>query len=184
MYSAAQRELKAGRTRQCVTILREILDLDPKDSHSWLLLGRTVARGGETAKAREIFTKATAACPRSVHILQAWAVLESKYGRTDEARQLFARGLEVDPGNAYVCHAWGLMEQRLDNTDRARELFRAAFARAPQAKVCTALGELEACSGRVDLAREVFRSGIELCDEKSHIYMAWARVEEQVKHCY
>jgi tetratricopeptide (TPR) repeat protein len=119
-----------------------------------------------------------------VHILQAWAVLESKYGRTDEARQLFARGLEVDPGNAYVCHAWGLMEQRLDNTDRARELFRAAFARAPQAKVCTALGELEACSGRVDLAREVFRRGIELCDEKSHIYMAWARVEEQVTHCY
>ena len=60
MFQTAQRHVKAGRAKQSIALLREILQLDPKDSHSWLLLGRTVARGGDTAQARQIFSQAAA----------------------------------------------------------------------------------------------------------------------------
>ncbi|CAM9194766.1 unnamed protein product [Phaeothamnion confervicola] len=181
MYESARQELRQGRTREGVAILRDCLRLDDRDAHSWLLLGRTEARSGRVVEAAVVFEAATAKCPYSVHLWQAWAVLQHRRGDLDQARQLFARGLEVDPGNAYVCHAWGLLEQRADDTERARELFSAAMAKRPQAQVICALGELEASCGRLEQAREVFAGGVRVVSrDRSAIYMAWGRVEEQV----
>jgi tetratricopeptide (TPR) repeat protein len=181
MYKVAQSAVRSGRARDGIVTLQECVALDPKDSYCWLLLGRTVAQQGNPASAREIFESASVVCPDSVHIWQAWAVLEKAQGNLDRARSLFRHALEVDPGNAYVCHAWGLLELRSDppNVDAARSLFRQAFDMTPQAQVCTALGGLEAAQGRVEEAREVFRKGIELCDEKGPIMLAWAEMEER-----
>jgi predicted Zn-dependent protease len=62
-------------------------------------------------------------CPNSVHLHQAWALLESKAGKPERARQLFDRGMKVDPGNPYIAHAWGQLERKEGNLDRARELY-------------------------------------------------------------
>jgi hypothetical protein len=38
--------------------------------------------------------------------------------------------------------------------------------------------------GELETARQVFKTGTETCEDKGHVYMAWARVEEQVRHLY
>ncbi len=179
MYKAAQLSLKLGDSAGAVKILRNCILLDPTDSHSWLLLGRTLARHGNPEAARKAFDRGSKACPGSVHILQGWAVMEKSQGLLQDARKLFEKALDMDPSNAYICHAWGLMELRGDppNLDMARGLFRRSFVAKPQAQICTALARLEAGQGRLEEARAWFRKGLSLCKEKTPIRLAWAEME-------
>ncbi len=179
MYKTAQLSLKLGDSKGAIKILRNCVSLDPTDSHSWLLLGRTLARHGNPETARKAFDEGSRACPDSVHILQGWAVMEKSQGLLEDAKKLFEKAMDMDPNNAYICHAWGLMELRDDppNLDMARGLFRRAFMAKPQAQLCTALAGLEAGQGRLEEARAWFRKGLSLCKEKTPIRLAWAEME-------
>ncbi len=179
LYKTAQLSLKLGDSKRAIKILRNCVSLDPSDSHSWLLLGRTLGRHGDPEAARQAFGEGSKACPDSVHILQGWAVMEKNQGRLEVARTLFEKALGMDPNNAYICHAWGLMELRDDppNLDIARGLFKRAFAAKPQAQMCTALAGLEAGQCRLEEARAWFRKGLSLCKEKTPIRLAWAEME-------
>ena len=147
MFRDAKDLERRGCWREAVDLLRKILDLDPRDSHSHLALARLQARrerGSSTAQeervggaggrgaggegsATEAFRRGTVLCPRSVHLWQAWALHESGRGDCDEARRLFGMALDLDPVSPYVCHAYGLMERKAGNAARARELWETAL---------------------------------------------------------
>ncbi len=127
-----------------------------RDAHSWLALANLAARGSRSrderpasrdppaedsfAAARQIFRRGLEHCPNSVHLLQAFGVLEHRAGDRDAARELFARGLVVDPNNPYVCQAWGLLEQRVGNKDQARKLFESSVSHRANPEVFWKLG--------------------------------------------
>lgn len=138
-----------------------------------------------TALARALYEQGLCHCPNSVHLLQAWAVLEQRCGDSDKARSLFARGLSLEPDNAYVCQAWGLLEQRCGNKEAARGLFKTFVDLRPHPEVCSAWAILEAREGNVDKAREVFKRGLASCVSMhsaaaAALYRLWAEVEERV----
>lgn len=135
--------------------------------------------------ARRLFEEGVKECPTSVHLLQAWAVLEHRCGDREAARKLFARGLKLEPDNPYVCQAWGLLEQRGGNTEAARDLFSRSVNLRPHPEVCAAWAVLEAREGNVKRARELFQCGLQACKSAESpsaaaIYRSWAEIEERV----
>lgn len=197
-FKRAQAAERDGDISKARSLLRQCLALDRRDAHSWLALARLEARSGvldirsdgiRTAKiaaanaARALFEEGLRECPDSVHLLQAWAVLEHRCGDRDTARKLFARGNAIEPDNPYISHAWGLLEQRVGNNKKARELFQKAVAMRPHAEVCTAWAVLEARDGNVERARELFEKGLKAYNTTSSIaaiYRSWAEMEERL----
>eukprot|EP00177_Eucheuma_denticulatum_P006244 GFKZ01011386.1.p1 GENE.GFKZ01011386.1~~GFKZ01011386.1.p1 ORF type:complete len:872 (+),score=119.49 GFKZ01011386.1:84-2618(+) len=193
---AAQRNGDISRAR---ALLRQCLTLDRRDAHSWLALARlesmtvrlnsrhidkTMDAANAADTARDLFREGLSECPRNVHLLQAWAVLEHRCGDREMARKLFAKGNEIDPENPYISQAWGLLEQREGNTEKARELFRKTVALRPHVEVCSAWAILEAREGNMERARELFQQGLARCEltgsGAANVYRSWAEMEERM----
>lgn len=158
-------------------------DTSSANSNSNAGSDRGISTGAQVARA--LFEEGLRECPASVHLLQAWAVLEHRCGDRDAARKLFARGLELEPDNPYVCQAWGLLEQRVGNTETARALFRRSVLLRPHPEVCAAWAVLEAREGNVVRARELFEAGLNACKSpetpsSATIFRSWAEMEERV----
>lgn len=211
MYENAKELQRTGDIHAARSLFRDCLALDRSDAHSWLALALLEARKGglvlyekspspvniqtpsekqETGSksvqaARAIFKEAITECPKSVHLLQAWAVLELRCGNREAARNLFEKGLALQPDNAYVCQAWGLLEQRVGNTEKARDLFARSVELRPNPEVCAAWAVLEAREGNIHSARQLYRQGLNASKSNSAyssatIYRSWAEMEERV----
>ena len=76
MFQRAQFLMRNGDNVVAQKLLVRCLELNPKDSHSWLALARLEAKLGNYERAREIFSQSQAQCPNSVHLLHAWGHLE------------------------------------------------------------------------------------------------------------
>lgn len=213
IFERAKEEEKNGNFNEARALLRQCLDLDKQDSHSWLALARLEARAGGVALrnhsnavhaetdsdqqslapsaargteiARSIFKQGLEQCPSSIHLIQAWAVLEHRCGNRTTARELFARGLALEPDNPYVSQAWGLLEQRVGNTRKARELFKQTVSLRPHPEVCAAWAVLEAREGNIEHARELYEKGLRACrtagnQSSAAIFRSWAEMEERI----
>lgn len=211
IFERAKEEERNGRMNEARSLLRQCLSLDRRDAHSWLALARLEARtGGVNLRnqsslqgedetdgerrsngsngaqvARNLFKEGLSECPNSVHLLQAWAVLEHRCGEREAARELFAKGLALEPDNPYVCQAWGLLEQRVGNTEKARDLFSRSVALRPHPEVCAAWAVLEAREGNTDRARDLYDQGLKACKSaespsSATIFRSWAEMEERV----
>jgi tetratricopeptide (TPR) repeat protein len=192
MFQTAKTIERQGRWGEAFTLLEEILVINPKDSHSHLAIARLEARrelkitrynngsqqkqiqsecqseestttDDSKTKAQIAFEKGVTACPRSVFLLQGWAIYESQQqslGSYDRARELFERALELEPYNTYVCHAYSIMEKKLGNTDKAVSLLKKAL-NAPYGKVTAALvcslGEFYVAEGNLTSARDLYK---------------------------
>lgn len=183
-FREAQSLERRGEWRSAVRVLRDILArLDPADAHSHLALARLQARRG--CDARPAFAAGTKACPRSIHLWQAWAVYEEQQpsgNGTAVAQTLFQRALDLDPYNPYVCHAYGLMERKLGNLPQARVLWERALQRTSTAALVCSLGELLVAAELLPQARALYahhvaRLGTER--EKTEVYLALAWLEER-----
>ncbi|CDF32431.1 TPR repeat-containing protein [Chondrus crispus] len=205
-FERARLEERNGNVPIARALYRDCLALDRGDAHSWLALARLEARVGgvnlrvgsdakeitekqshaEGAKeAKRLFEEGLRECPDSVHLLQAWAVLEHRCGDRDAARRLFRRGAELEPGNPYVCHAWALLEQREGNTEQARELFKKTLQVGAHPEVCGAWAVLEAREGNMQHARLLFEKGLKNCrssegSSASNLWRNWAEMEERI----
>lgn len=142
-FHQAQRLLKKGEKAEGQRLLHECLRQKPTDGPSWLALAKSELRSGNKTGARGLFEEALRHT-ESVHLLQAWAVMESDDGNVTSARQLFSRAFEMESGNSYVAHGWGLMEEREGHIERARELYESALASSPTPTVLASLAMLRA----------------------------------------
>lgn len=175
---------RKGQWRKAAGVLREILHLDPSDSHSHLALARLEARRDPFSSAAvAAFAKGTATCPTSIHLWQAWAVHEEAAGRTDKARDLFERALQLDPFNPYVCHAYGRMELlKAGNAGAARQLWERALEKSSTAALVCSLGELLISKKEYDQARDLYVrhvNRVETDRERTEIYLADAWLAER-----
>jgi tetratricopeptide (TPR) repeat protein len=120
LFQSAKQLEKQGKWREASDMYQQILQEDPRDSHSHLGYARLEARRdsksfSSNSTARHAFLQGTILCPDSVHLWQAWALYEQSCGDYDRARALLEQALTLDERNPYVCHAYGLMEKKLGN---------------------------------------------------------------------
>jgi tetratricopeptide (TPR) repeat protein len=164
-------------------LLRDILDTDPIDAHSYLALARLEAkRQADPCITREAFSNGTIACPDSVHLWQAWAVHEDTIGNTDKARELFETALLLDSTNPYVCHAFGLLNRKQGNDTRAMQLWNEGLLKTSTAALVCSLGELLIAKKLLGEARELYTAHVGKLDserEKIEVYLAASWLEER-----
>eukprot|EP00588_Corethron_pennatum_P022280 CAMPEP_0194320808 /NCGR_PEP_ID=MMETSP0171-20130528/17087_1 /TAXON_ID=218684 /ORGANISM="Corethron pennatum, Strain L29A3" /LENGTH=947 /DNA_ID=CAMNT_0039078473 /DNA_START=67 /DNA_END=2910 /DNA_ORIENTATION=+ len=190
LFSRAKSLTRHSQYDEAILLLRQILELDPADGHSYLALARIYSRRslaggigseGYSDEARRIFGQGLEACGENIHLLQAWAVHEA--ANPSIAREFFDRAMLVDRSNPYVCHAYGLMEMRGGNIERARSLWYAGLSRQPTSALACSLGHLEFAHRRsAEDARHVYaycldRVGSER--ERGEVLLAWATLEER-----
>jgi tetratricopeptide (TPR) repeat protein len=131
---------------------------------------------------RKAFLKGIDACPKSVHLWQAWAVYEESCGNTDKAAELFQEALRLDKRNAYVCHAFGLMEKKLGNTNHAKELFAQALEIKPTAALVCSMGEILIANKDYRQTRDLYARHVLRLDkekDKTEVYLSSAWLEEK-----
>lgn len=182
MFMKAKNLERHGRWPEASALYRDILTLDPKDSHSHLALARLEARRNHGSKAQQAFFEGTTQCPISVHLWQAWALYEESCGHVERARELFQKALELDPYNPYVCHASGLMERKLGRANLAREIWERALLKTSTAALVCSLGELLIANRQYTEARELYTQHLlrlESGRERTEVYLTAAWLEEK-----
>jgi Tfp pilus assembly protein PilF len=80
--------------------LREACDRDPGDADAWYLYGVVLESLGETAPARDAYSRVLLRDPSDLAALVALGGLEVRAGRMEEARVALESALAVDPGHA------------------------------------------------------------------------------------
>lgn len=181
IFQRAKELERKGQWRKAISILKDILVLDPQDAHSYLALARLEAKRG-SPKAEQAFVNGTNACPNSVHLWQAWAMYEETSGQVERARELFERALMLDSHNPYVYHAYGRMEHKLGRVTEARMQWEKALTfRSTAALVCS-LGDLLISNKEYDKARDLYDRHVQLVPsekERMEVYLASAWLEER-----
>jgi tetratricopeptide (TPR) repeat protein len=207
MFHTAKDMERQGRWAEALGMYEKILRKDPSDAHTHLALARLEARRElksrlhapsrntnttvdhimPTSKAQRAFEKGTVACPKSVHLWQAWAVFEESCGNVDRARELFQQALNIDEHNPFACHAYGLMEKKLGNTTKARQLFEQALEKKSTAALVCSLGELLIANDDFKLTRDLYVRHLlrlETERENTEVYLASAWLEERYFNDY
>lgn len=193
LFQTAKDLERRGQWREAADKFLQILKIDPKDSHSYLALAKLEARRNRNDasidKASQIFSDGTKACPKSVHLWQAWAVHEESKGNIESAKKLFESALKLEPFNPYVCHAYGLMIQRCNMEEtgvryscEARELWEIALSKSSTAALVCSLGEMLIYDKEYGKARAVYDthlSRLKTSREKTEVYLAMAWLEER-----
>ncbi|KAJ8903931.1 hypothetical protein NDN08_000462 [Rhodosorus marinus] len=180
-YVQALREEKKENFRRSIALLEKCVEIDITDTFSWMALAR-VTKEVEPLSVPDVFEKALAACPVSVHLHHAYGVYLDRIGKANDARSTFEKAYSIEPGNCYVCQSWGLLEQRAGNAARARELFQKAIADNPNTDVCVALAKLESEEGDLEQSRQKFELALSLATnpaKESDACRAWGQVEEK-----
>jgi len=143
---------RVGNFVEAANLLKVCVETDPKDSYSYLALGRITQRLEGIGAARKVFERGIEKCvidgKPNIHLLQAWATIEMRANETEVATKLFEDALRVDTSNPYVCHSYGLMKYNRGEIEKAKELWLLPLQRGRQsaALICS-LGELETSRG-------------------------------------
>ena len=186
LFQRAKKLERQGHWSKATGIYHEILERDPHDSYSYLALARLYARRGQHAQAQETFQQGTTACPKSIHLWQAWAVQQQTAQHWEHAQQLFEQALALDPNNPYVCHAYGLFHKNcLQNTEKAQQLWQRALQKHSTAALVCSLGESWIAQGHFADARNLYvqhAPHVRSAREQTEIYLALAWLEERYLH--
>jgi tetratricopeptide (TPR) repeat protein len=212
MFHTAKDMERQGRWAEALGMYEKILRKEPNDAHTHLALARLEARRElksrlhspsrnltinntattvyhimPTSNAQRAFEKGIEACPKSVHLWQAWAVFEESCGNVDRARELFQQALHIDADNPFACHAYGLLEKKLGNKTKARQLFEQALEKKSTAALVCSLGELLIANNDYKLTRDLYVRHVlrlETEREKTEVYLACAWLEERYFNDY
>jgi len=147
------------------TLWADVVAKSPTYGPGYQSLGATLARRGDTARARELFERGIAVDPRHGGSHAGLATLEADAGHLERAIELFERAVELDPLDQFAWQNLGLaLHKQGRATDAVRALARSVeiFERpASRAALARAL----AASGRPGEAAPNFARAIELAPE-------------------
>jgi len=157
LYSQAKSYEKQGKWKEATKLLYDILDIEPKDSHSYLALAKLQSRrdrglivggsGGGKSEGRvkegEIEIKDSTQHDLDISLVQTKATTKQQ-PQYKNARQIFQIGTTNCPKSIHLWHAWGMYELSLSNPHKASKLFNKALEIDPyNGYVNHALGSLE-----------------------------------------
>eukprot|EP00578_Thalassiosira_sp_NH16_P012870 CAMPEP_0181115484 /NCGR_PEP_ID=MMETSP1071-20121207/21456_1 /TAXON_ID=35127 /ORGANISM="Thalassiosira sp., Strain NH16" /LENGTH=1081 /DNA_ID=CAMNT_0023199693 /DNA_START=394 /DNA_END=3635 /DNA_ORIENTATION=+ len=147
LYSKARSLEKRGAWREASEILESILELEPKDAHSYLALARLESRrerGNRNNRASTMGRIHTGGEETADSSSDDGIAAGSTKRRYEDARQIFEIGTSLCPSSVHLWHAWAMHEQSLGNIPEARRLLDRALELDPwNGYVCHAYGLLE-----------------------------------------
>ena len=153
MFKGAQQKMKTGEFGKASQLLKQILKMDPYDSHSYLALGRLESRrelasqisvfpnsisgvSSEKTQDRETLKPST---PSWATLLEEERPLDGLHKSV--ARNTFDLGTSKCPDSVHLWQAWAVHEQSLGHLNRAKELYERALTIDPtNPYVCHAYG--------------------------------------------
>ena len=158
MFKTAKNMERIGRWRKASQILRDILEIDPKDSHSHLALARLESRREQNGKIKQTDISFSSNKKKS-HTKNDEN--EDSPFKDNAARNAFRHGTKMCPKSVHLWQAWAVYEQELGNNEKAAELFRKALELDDcNPYVCHAFGLMEKRGGNVKHARELWEKAL------------------------
>lgn len=164
-YNEAGRQMMmpGGDARQAQSLFRQVLSLDPGDSHANHYLGVMEMWTRNYKKAEELFTRAHNRDPHNSMVANNLGLAMHEQGRLAEAMAAYEKALKSDPDNveARVNLARGLLQ----TNQRDRALAEAQKAVTMKPEFGTAqfmLGAIAQDMGETDLAKEALQKAVNL----------------------
>jgi tetratricopeptide (TPR) repeat protein len=165
----AKMESKSGNLSEARQILRQGIELYPRDYTLLQAAGNIEERMGNIGSARDLYAASLAIEP-SAPTLIAYALLElrspidAKTSNITMVRKLFEEALMIDPKHGPAYNAFGNLERRQGNAEYARQIYengiKANCTDAPS--VYHGLAKLHLSLGEVEEARNVLQRGLAL----------------------
>jgi protein O-GlcNAc transferase len=125
-----------GKRDQAVSLLRDLIQADPRNADARLLLGSILMESGQRSESIEQLREGVRLRPKSAEAHNALGEAYIAFGETAGARPEFERAVELDPrhAQAHVNLAAILMEQ---GEQRIRMIRPSAIRRKPDAAIPT-----------------------------------------------
>jgi tetratricopeptide (TPR) repeat protein len=181
LYKQAQTCIKTGALIEASKLLEKCIELEPRDSHSWLSLARLKSSLGHVDEARLLFEKSLTHCEENVYILHAWGHMEQKQGNCNAAKLLWNRILRVDPLNAYVCHALSQLENKIGNYKQSLLILERVIKSRPTTELYSSLAETYIAINEYDKAKSTLMQALASPKvDRSKILLSLASMEEVV----
>jgi Flp pilus assembly protein TadD len=123
--------IQAGNYAQAVTLLKRVIELDPKDKVAWNNLGRAYLGMRQTDEAIAAFRKQIEVNPYDQYAYNNLGAAYLRQRKYDDAEGAFLKQLEVNPLDTYAHTGLGGMYLERKQYDRAASELEKAVALAP-----------------------------------------------------
>jgi tetratricopeptide (TPR) repeat protein len=123
--------LQAGNYAEAVTLLKRVVELEPKDRVAWNNLGRAYLGLRHTDEAIDAFQKQIAVNPYDQYAYNNLGRAYVSKQDYDKAEAAFLKQLEVNPLDKYTPSNLGALYIARENYERAAEQFERAIALNP-----------------------------------------------------
>lgn len=152
-----------GQRDQAVTLLRELIQAEPRNADARLLLGSVLMEGGQRSESIAQLREAVKLLPASAEAHNALGEAYNTFGELSEARPEFARAVELDPRHAQaqanlgdVLVQLGESDAAVPHLDQAIRLFGgkadSAYARYLRARIYNDHGDAAKAAVELDQA--------------------------------
>jgi tetratricopeptide (TPR) repeat protein len=139
-----------------VTVLKMVMDIQPKDANARALLGDLLYSRGRLGDATELWRAATQDDPRNFSALRNLGMATLVGGKQEEGLDLLARASQVRPDHLATTLLVANVNARLGHTEEARDAFKKALQYQPNSdQVVQKLASLEAQMGNYSRALEI-----------------------------
>ena len=146
-----------GEYADAEEVIKRIIEADPEDSNSWILLGITLEYQQKLVDAEHAYQEAITLEPENIHARDAMGSLLGQLSRFAEAERSFRMAIELDPreSDAWVGLAGTLhsQERYSESEDAYREAIRVD---ANNSEACRLLGIALADQNKLVEAEEHF----------------------------
>lgn len=177
-FDLAQNAYKAGRKNDAISMLQQIVALDPRNAEAHHLLGVIEAREGRLDSALQRFETAVRLAPKKLPYLVDRANAVASSGRTAEAIEAYDRVLAINPKLIEALSNKGQALRLQGNLSEAEDCFRQAIRHDPTfVDAHRALGDLRWGMLRFEEAIESYSAVLahQLADVKSILHRGICR---------
>lgn len=123
-YELAMAAEKVGKVQEMETLLRGIIERNPKYHHAYNALGFSLAdRNVRLDEAKQLIIKSLEFAPDDPYITDSLGWVEFRLGRLPEAEAILRRAFEAKPDAEIAAH-WGEVLWTLGQKNRALEVWR------------------------------------------------------------
>ena len=122
----------SGKYQDSVTMLKALLEKDPKNGSYWNRLGSAYAQMQELDYAIFSFIQAVKLDKTNVKAMYNLSVVYSEKGYDEKAFDIARKALSVDPGNPYLQALLGNVLINEENLDKAKNVYERIVADKPE----------------------------------------------------
>ncbi len=175
MFRQAKEMERTGKWREACDKLEHILEIEPRDSYSYLALARLQSRREKSIPGQNRNRSQSSQSQSQVNGEHSSTRIDDDQSNFEitptyisetqpfsKARQVFYEGTENCPRSIHIWQAWALHEQSQGNISYAKSLFEKALEiDESNPYVCHGYGLLEHQCGNYDKALELWQSPIQ-----------------------